>query len=192
MLARDIPPNNTMIEKGINGGHRGRGYTGCGCVCSRGHNYSGTKIAPTKGLCTDLGRNVFDFGYKALPDKMRTSREKLVQHVGTKYGQDISNDLNNKLKVNIVIQVHSNDVLVGHATREALVYTFQSNIQLDCQAQASMLRSASTADPSDVELPTKIAVMNSDISKGDYDIANKIPIEMSDSEKTAYGNEWRT
>ena len=38
----------------------------------------------------------------------------------------------------------------------------------------------------------KIEIIDNDIAKGDYAIANKIPIEMSKSEKTAYGNEWRT
>ena len=34
--------------------------------------------------------------------------------------------------------------------------------------------------------------MDNEIAKGDYDIANKIPTGISESEKTAYGNEWRT
>ena len=34
--------------------------------------------------------------------------------------------------------------------------------------------------------------MDNDITRGDYDLANKILIEMSQSDKTAYGNEWRT
>ena len=55
-----------------------------------------------------------------------------------------------------------------------------------------MIRAAATADPSDVELPTKIAIMDNEISKVDYDLANKIPINTSESDKTAYGNEWRT
>ena len=43
-----------------------------------------------------------------------------------------------------------------------------------------------------MEIPIKIAIMDNKITKGDYDLANKIPIDMSESEKTAYGNEWRT
>ena len=66
----------------------------------------------------------------------------------------------------------------------------QSNIQEDCRAQARMLRSSATYDPSDAELPLKIAIMDNEIAKGDYDTANKIPIDMSESENTTYGNEW--
>ena len=52
-----------------------------------------------------------------------------------------------------------------------------------------MLRSAVTSDPSYADIPKKIAMMDIVISNGDYDLANEIPIEISDSEKTAYGNE---
>ena len=34
----------------------------------------------------------------------------------------------------------------------------------------------------------KIAIMDNDITKGDYGIAKNIPIETSESEKTAYVN----
>ena len=44
-----------------------------------------------------------------------------------------------------------------------------------------MLREAATADPSDAELPTKIAIMENEIAKGDYELSNEIPIEMSKS-----------
>ena len=77
----------------------------------RGHNYSGTNSASKKDFCTDIGNNVFYYGHKAAADHMRTSWEKLVQHIGTKYGQNISNDLDKKIKVNIVTPVHSTEVL---------------------------------------------------------------------------------
>ena len=51
-----------------------------------------------------------------------------------------------------------------------------------------MLRSATTSDPSDAELPMNIEIMYNEIAKGDYDLANEIPIEMSESENIAYGN----
>ena len=76
--------------------------------------------------------------------------------------------------------------------QEALVCTGQSYIKAARQEQASMHRAAETAYPSDAELPTKISILENDIFKVDYDLANDIPIEMSESEKTVYGNGWRT
>ena len=123
---------------------------------------------------------------------MRTSWEKFVKYVSTKYGQDIRNEQNKKIKSNIFSQVHSNKVLVRQATQEALVRTGQSNIQAASRAQVSVLRAAAIADPWDAELPMNIALLDNDITKGNYEIANEIPIEILDSEKAEYRNEWRT
>ena len=131
-----------MIGWGWNGGHGGRGYTGSGRGRGRGrwHNSSGANSTHKKYLCKDLGNNVFDYWHKAATDHMRTSWEKLVQHVGTKYGQDIINELNRKVKVNLVTQVHLTEVLVRHAIREALVRTGKYNIKEYCRAQGITLR----------------------------------------------------
>ena len=123
---------------------------------------------------------------------MRTTWEKLVQNVGTNYGQVISNELNRKLKVNLIKPLHSTEVLVSHATHEALVRMCQSRIQSACRAQASMLRASATYYPSNAELPMKIAILDNDISKGAYDLSKKIPIYISESKNSAYVHEWRT
>ena len=38
----------------------------------------------------------------------------------------------------------------------------------------------------------EISILDNEIAKGDYELAKKIPIEMSDSDKTAYRNDWST
>ena len=70
------------------GGRGGRGRGGRG----RGQNYAVNRQTSTTGLCAALGYNVFDYGHKAAADQMRTSLDKLIEYVGTTYGQDISND----------------------------------------------------------------------------------------------------
>ena len=84
---------------------------------------------------------------------MRKTWEKLVQHVGTKYGQDIRNEMHNKTVVNITEHVHAPQVLVSHATQNVLVYTFQNNIQTDHREQSTIIRESATAYPTDAELP---------------------------------------
>ena len=137
-------------------------------------------------------KKVFDYGHKTAANQMRTPLKKLVQNVGTKYRQDISKKLNNKIKVNIFIPVHSTQVMVRHVTREALVSKYQSGIQTDQREQTSMISAAVTAEPSGTDLPTKIMIMDSNIAKGDYDLSIIIPIDMTESEKAAYENDWRT
>ena len=44
-----------------------------------------------------------------------------MQHIGTNYGQDISNEFQNKTIVTIVQPVHTADVLSRHETRERMI-----------------------------------------------------------------------
>ena len=54
-------------------------------------------------------------------DEMCTSWEKLVQHVGTNCGQDISNELQNKVTVILPEPEHTDKVKQRHALREQMV-----------------------------------------------------------------------
>jgi hypothetical protein len=75
------------MSGGRNNGRGGRGRGGRGGRSrGRGQNYTGLANAARKGLCTNLGTNVFDYGQKSAADQMRTSWEKLAQYVGTNYG----------------------------------------------------------------------------------------------------------
>jgi hypothetical protein len=60
-----------------------------------------------RNVCGNLGTHVFDYGHNSAADLMRTSWEKLVQYVGTNYGQDICNELQNKINVDIIGPVFS-------------------------------------------------------------------------------------
>ena len=98
-----------------------------------------------------------------------------------KYGEDINNDLNSKVKLNLVTPVQLTEVLERHTTREALVRTVKSNIQAACRSQAIMLRLVATAYHSYAYLPMKIGLMDNEITRGYYELSNNIPIEMSES-----------
>ena len=89
--------------RGRGGRGRGRGRGGRG----RGSSYTGANSSSKKGLCAALGDNVFDYGHKAAADQVRTSWEKLVQYVGTTYGQDISNELLNKTELTLAEPTHT-------------------------------------------------------------------------------------
>jgi hypothetical protein len=80
-------------------------------------------------MCTNLGTNVFDYGQKPAADQMCTSWEKLLQYVGISYGQDINNELQNKVWVVLTEPVHTDDVLGRHSVREVIIRNGQLNIQ---------------------------------------------------------------
>jgi hypothetical protein len=143
-------------------GHGGRGGRGRG----RGKNYNGSANTTNKGLCSNLGTNVLDYGPKSAADLMRTSCEKLVQYVGTNYRQDISNELHNKISVDIIEPVHSAKVLRKHGLREAMIWSVQRNIQRARQAQEKILEAAVLAK--DPDAPMKLAILQNEIAQGDF------------------------
>jgi hypothetical protein len=112
--------NNGRCGRGRGG--RGRGAHG-GRGRERGQNYTGSANAAKRGICTNLGTNVFNYGHNSAAYQMRTSWEKLLQYVGTNYGQDINNELKNKITVVLVEPVHMDDVLMRHGVREVMIRT---------------------------------------------------------------------
>jgi hypothetical protein len=122
---------------------------------------------------------------------MRTSWEKLVQFVGTNYGQDISNELQNKIPVVLSEPVHMPEVLARHAIHEQMVRTGEANLQRARLSKRVILETAATLG-TDPDAPMQLAILDNQIAEGTYKQNNEVPIEMSDSEKTQYSNDWRT
>jgi hypothetical protein len=99
---------------------------------------------------------VFDYGQKSAADQMLTSWEKLAQYVGTSYGQDIINELQNKITVILVEPVHTDDVLLKHSLRETMIRNGQMNIQRARKSQKTILETA-VQGGLDMEAPMKLA-----------------------------------
>jgi hypothetical protein len=171
------------MSGGRNNGRGGRVRGGRGGRSrGRGQNYTGSANAARKGLCTNLGTNVFDYGQKSAADQMCTSWEKLAQYVGTNYGQDISNELQNKITVILVDSVHTNDVLLKHSLRETMICNGQMNIQRSRKVQGGL----------DMEAPMKLALLQNEIAQGEFSANVEVPIVLNNSKKTQFSNEWRT
>jgi hypothetical protein len=118
--------------------HGGHGGKRSGRGHGRGQNYTGTRMVANSGLCAALVNNVFDYGHRAATDQMRTSWEKLIQFVGTNYGQDISNELQNKIPVILSEPVHTPEVLARHAICEQMVQTREENLQQACLSKLQL------------------------------------------------------
>jgi hypothetical protein len=173
---------------GRNNGRGGRGRGGRG---GRGHNYTGSTNASRKGLCANLGTNVFDYGQKSEADQMHTSWEKLAQYVGTNYGQDISNELKNNITVIIIEPVHTDDVLLKHSLRETMIRNGQMNIQRAQKVQETILDAAVLAGI-EMEARMKLALLQNEIAQAEFSANIELPIVLNDSQKTQFSNEWRT
>jgi hypothetical protein len=67
----------------------------------------------------------------------------------------------------------------------------QANLQQARLDQQTVLQAA-VAAAVDPEAPMKLAILNNAIAEGNFEQNVEVPIEMTDSEKTQYSNEWRT
>ena len=91
-----------------------------------------------------------------------------MQYVGKNYGQDISNELQNKITVNLVEPIHTSEVIARHDIRERMIRTGQANIQTDRETQGIILEAAVTVGIDDT-VPTKLAILDNKIAQGDYE-----------------------
>ena len=51
-----------------------------------------------------------------------------MQYVGMNYDQDISDEIKNKINVNLVEPVHTPEVTVRHTIQERMIRSVQANI----------------------------------------------------------------
>jgi hypothetical protein len=193
---RNVGMNLSVLFKmsgrgGINYGRGGHGRGGAGRGGrdrERGQNYTGSANAAKRGMCTNLGTNLFDYGQKSASDQMRTSWESIVQYVGTNYGQDINNELQNKIPVVLIEPVHTNDVPTRHSVREVMIRTGQLNIQRACQAQETIIK-GSVLTGIYMDAPMKLAIIQNEIAQGKFAANVEVPVELTDSEKTKFRND---
>ena len=86
---------------------------------------------------------------------------------------------------------HDAGILLRHTTRVTLVRNAQQNLQTARRAQRMALQTAVIAGV-DPDAPMKLAIMDNEIAQGDFEANNEVSIELTDSEKTANSNAWRT
>jgi hypothetical protein len=148
-------------------------------------------LAKHKGLCAALGIHVFDYGQKGAADQMRTTWEKIVHHVGTIYGHDISNELQNKKTVIIDEPKHTQDVLDKHAAKEVRRQTQQTRLDQARLLQKTQLEAEVDAG-TNTDAPMLLAILDNEINEAIYQATLALPIKLDDMEQTHHYNEWRT
>jgi hypothetical protein len=188
------------VKMSTRGGRTGRDHTGRGNGGrgnrnnqGRGSNYSGTGAANAtkhKGLCIDLGNHVFDYGQKDAADQMRNTWEKIVHHVGTIYGHEISNELHNRKTVVIPEPVYTQEVLDKHMDRVSRHATQQSRLAQAREVKRAALQVA--VDDGDFDAPMQLAVLENEIEEATYAAGKGLAIKLDELEKTHHENEWRT
>ena len=103
---------------------RGRGRETGGKGHGRG-NYKARCGFPSgytkkKGLCEALGEHLFNYNEEGAEYQMRNNLKQIFKHTVNIYGQDISNELPNRIVVVIVKPQHTADVLRKHEAKVSL------------------------------------------------------------------------
>jgi hypothetical protein len=114
-----------------------------------------------------------------------------MQYVGTNYGQDISNELQNKITVIVIESVHTDYVMVRHGFREFIIRSGQMNIQRARKSQENIIHAA-VHKGENMDAPMKLVILQNQISQGEFAANIEVPVELNDSEKTQFSNEWLT
>jgi hypothetical protein len=122
---------------------------------------------------------------------MRTTCEKIVHHVGTISGHNISNGLQYKKTVIIDEPKHTQAVLDKHADKEVQRQTQQTRLEQARLLQKTNLEAEVTAG-NNPEAPMLLALLNNKIDDATYQATLALPIKLDDMEQTHYQNKWRT
>jgi hypothetical protein len=121
---------------------------------------------------------------------MRTTWEKIVHHVGTIYGHDVSNELQNKKTVPISKPEYSPEILAKHQERVACHNIQEQQFILARTNKKQSLEDLITAGDEDAEM--LLATLEQQIDEAAYLASTDLPIKLTEVEKTEYDNDWRT
>ena len=134
--------------RGRSDGRAGRDGRGGAGRSGRGAGYSSASKTVKYGLCKELEGHVFEYGGHGAADKMRVTMEtmeKVQQYVGLKFGEDIANELKNRVKVVLPPPTYSTAAIARHVQYEQLIRTQQATLSTAMRAQLKALEDAAAA-----------------------------------------------
>jgi len=131
--------------RGRSDGRAGRDGRGGAGRSGRGAGYSSASKTVKYGLCKELEGHVFDYSGNGAADKMRVTMEKVQQYVGLKFGEDIANELKNRVKVVLPPPTYSTAAIARHVQYEQLIRTQQATLSTAMRAQLKALEDAAAA-----------------------------------------------
>ena len=169
---------------GRNPSGSGRGRGG-GRGTGRSSSTTTTPKNTHKGLCAELEGNVFDIGQRTSADLLRTTLEKIIQYVGTKYGEDIANEIESRSLSTFTPPQHTAEVLRKHAAKTTLKRTQQNALLGAHQVMEANLQALIAANP-DPTRTLELVQMQNTIAQLQHELTEDIPIKLDEEEKVEY------
>ena len=168
--------------RGRNAGRDGRGSAnkkGRG----RGDGYTPKTSNKKVGMCAELHHHIFDYGVANAADLLRTTQEKIAQYVGSKYGEDIANEVTNKVVVTVPPPQYSAAIMTRHQEWERHVRSKQTRVKAALTAKLVQLQAAAVQDV------VEIADVENQIEDISYQQGKDVPYSLTKEEELEFSNE---
>ena len=170
--------------RGRNAGRNGRGSAnGQRNGQGRGTGYTSKANTKNVGMCAELHHHIFNYGVANAADLMRTTQEKIAQFVGSKFGEDIANELTNKVAVIVPPPQYSAAIKTRHQEWEKHVRSKQTRVRAALTAKLGQLQAAVPADV------VEIADVENQIEDIVYQQGKDVPYNLTKEEELEFSNE---
>ena len=173
------------------GGNSGRGKGGRG----KGASATVPRKASEVGACKDLEGHIFTIGSANKGkdgDMLRTSMEKMATYIGTKYGDEAAQEWTSGKKITLSEPAYSQAIQNRHAAR---VKATRERIELrlkSLRAEKAAIEVEITQAPTDRRLLKEMREVDDQIARGDIELTDEVDMKLTDDERTAHSNAWRT
>ena len=148
------------------------------------------------GACTDLEGHIFTIGSGNKGkdgDMLRTSMEKMATYIGTKkYGDESAQEWTSGKKITLSKPAYSQAIQERHAAR---VKATRERIELrlkSLRAEKTAIEAEINQAPTDRGLLKELREVENQIARGDIELNDEVEMKLTDDEKTAHSNAWRT
>ncbi len=147
------------------------------------------------GACKDLEGHIFTIGSGNKGkdgDMLRTSMEKMAMYIGAKYGNKASQEWMSGKKIILLEPAYSQVILVRHAER---VKVTRERIELrlkSLRAEKMAIEAKIISAPTNCGLLKKLCEVDDQIAKGDIKLKDEVEMKLTNDEKTAHSNAWRS
>ena len=160
--------------------HQARGQGPGGSQNSRTDNKN------QKELCVAIGNHVFDYHKKkGAADQLTDTWDKLVDHAGSLYGENVRNELFNKAHVVLKPPGHTQAVLAKHQVRETAKRK-SLQILLNGQLISAEKYEEIAAVGINPNALVKLAILQNDIQQTQNSLANPLPMKLDEQDKSEF------
>ena len=180
-----------MSGRGRGKGNRGGRGRGRGSGRSNSSRPTPNTSKLPEGQCKALGKNVFDWGDRSCADLLRTTSEKLIIYVGTKYGNKMSNELRTRIKYIPSKPEYRQEDIERHEKREQARKDGLREVIDAYKIRAAALLKKAT-DDGDTEARAQHALLKMEIRQFELDLQEDKEIELTGAAGLKFKNDMRT